>query len=381
MQRDQLKLGGKYLALFAVAAAVVLAVTFWLAGIPPNLTAGPPLGEPKAAYGLLPGLDPDTIPNMVERTSPAVVRIDTTQQSSGGYYIDPFFQPFFGPELLPSQPQTSHGMGSGFIVSGDGYILTNEHVVSGADTIEVTLAEHEQPYTATIIGSDKELDLAVLKIESDEELPKLSLGDFSNVRVGEWVVAIGNPYGLDHTVTVGVISATGRPITIQSRQYKNLLQTDASINPGNSGGPLLNLNGEVVGINTAINYEAQGIGFAIPSSTVSEVLSDLMEKGGVDRPWLGVSLQNVTEQVARYLDLPDTNGALIRQVVENSPAQKCGLDVGDVIISYNGAAINTPEELTAAVRATEVGAKAEIGFIRGGESKVITATIESNQNN
>jgi len=360
---------------------VVFAFAFWYVSIPEENSTGSFLTEPMAAYGLLPGLDPETIPNIVERTSPAVVRIDTTRQSSSDYYIDPFFRQFFGFDIMPSQPRVNHGMGSGFIVSKDGYILTNEHVVSGADSIEVTLAEYDSPFPATVIGSDRELDLAVLKIESAEDFPALTLGDFSKVRVGEWVIAIGNPYGLDHTVTVGVISATGRPIAVQDRQYKNLLQTDASINPGNSGGPLLSLNGEVVGINTAINYEAQGIGFAIPSSTVSEAFSELVEKGGIDRPWLGVSLQPVTRQIANYLGLRDTSGVLIAQVVENSPAEKGGLEIGDVITSYNGVAVNAPDELTAAVRATEVGTEVIIEFIRDGESRSIFVTIESIQYN
>ena len=375
---NKTKPGAKVLAILAVS--VVLAVAFWYTGMSQDNSTRSFLTEP--AYGLLPGLDSETIPDIVEQASPAVVRIDTTQQSnSSEYYLDPFFRQFFGTDILPSQPRIHHGMGSGFIVSEDGYILTNEHVVTGADSIEVTLSGHESAFPAVIIGSDKELDLAVLKIESAEALPALKLGDFSKVRVGEWVIAIGNPYGLDHTVTVGVISATGRPIAVQDRQYKNLLQTDASINPGNSGGPLLNLNGEVVGINTAVNYEAQGIGFAIPSSTVSEAFSELVEKGGIDRPWLGVGLQPVTRQIARYLGLRDTSGALVNQVVADSPAGKGGLEIGDVIISFNDVEVNTPDELTAAVRETEIGTDVVIEFIRDGEIITITVTIESKQSN
>jgi Do/DeqQ family serine protease len=295
--------------------------------------------------------------------------------------MDPFFRQFFGLDMAPSQPRISHGMGSGFIVSSDGYILTCEHVVGSADTIEVTLTGHDTPYSAKKIGTDKELDLAVLKIDpAGVELPALNLGDFDQVRVGDWVIAIGNPYGLDHTVTVGVISAKGRPVTIQSRQYKDLLQTDASINPGNSGGPLLNLNGEVVGINNAINAQAQGIGFAIPSSTVEEALRDMIEKGGIDRPWLGVTSQAVNRQTANYYGLQDTSGALVVQVTPASPAEKAGLKRGDLITHYNGSKINKPEELTALVGSSGIGAKAEIRFNRGNESMTLTVTIEANNN-
>ncbi|MDD4169787.1 MAG: trypsin-like peptidase domain-containing protein [Desulfotomaculaceae bacterium] len=337
--------------------------------------------NPGETAGVLPGLGADTIPDIVTNVSPAVVRIDTTEQIStralDPFFNDPFFQQFFGNQYhIPAQPRVSTGLGSGFIVSADGYILTNEHVISSADTIEVTVAGRDEPYPAQKIGTDHELDLAVLKIEA-ADLPTLQLGDSGRVRVGDWVIAIGNPYGLDHTVTVGVISAKERPINLGDRQFKNLLQTDASINPGNSGGPLLNLNGEVVGINTAINAEAQGIGFAIPSSTVQAVINDLISKGSVDHPWLGVYLQTVTGEIAQYLGLQEQSGALIAQVVNESPAARAGLQRGDVVVGYNGNKVTTPNELTNMVSETGVGSQVEIKFIRSGATNTAVATIEA----
>ncbi|MDF9409336.1 MAG: putative serine protease HtrA [Pelotomaculum sp. PtaB.Bin013] len=373
----------KIVVAFLAAALVVAAVAYAGSyhGLPHLSWANET--NPGEAYNPLPGIGPDTIPDIVSRVSPAVVRIDTTEQSSGSgnldpFFNDPFFRQFFGNQnLMPSQPRVSRGLGSGFIVSSDGYILTNEHVINGADAIEVTLAGQDKAYPARKVGSDKDLDLAVLKIDAGAELPTVPLGNSDSIRVGDWVIAIGNPYGLDHTVTVGVISAKGRPMTVQDRQYKNLLQTDASINPGNSGGPLLNLNGEVVGINTAINAQAQGIGFAIPSSTVKSVFDDLVNKGGVAHPWLGVYLQSVTNEIAQYYGLKDLSGALIAQVVEGGPAAKAGLQRGDVITGYNGSNVSNPNNLIDLVNGTQVGSQVEINFVRQGNSKSVIATIEA----
>ena len=231
---------------------------------------------------------PNQIADMVEFASPAVVKIETKvkSQSLGNSYLDdPIFRYFFGDNGSTQPQEDSQGMqpggeGSGFIFEKSGYILTNQHVIEGADQILVTVEGYDKPLEAKLLGSERDLDLAVLKIESKKEFATLPLGSSDSIRVGDWVVAIGNPYGFDHTVTVGVLSAKGRPIDIPEqnaapRKYKNLLQTDASINPGNSGGPLLNLNGEVIGINTAVSAQAQGIGFAIPTSTITSVLDNL----------------------------------------------------------------------------------------------------------
>ncbi|VFU18467.1 putative serine protease HtrA [anaerobic digester metagenome] len=368
---------GAFLAGMLLVAAAVL--VFNLYG-PPHQSWAEDNGLSALAAAPLPGLGADTIPDIVANVSPAVVRIDTTVQRNARSYNplfdDPFFRQFFGDQLrIPSQPEVQRGMGSGFIVSSDGYILTNEHVVSGADTIEVTLASRNEPYTARLVGSDHDLDLAVLKIDAGS-LPALSLGNSDSIRVGDWAIAIGNPYGLDHTVTIGVISAKGRPITIEDRQYRNLLQTDASINPGNSGGPLLNLKGEVIGINTAINAQAQGIGFAIPSSTVKAVFDDLVNKGGVDHAWLGVYLQPVTQEIARYFGLESQAGALIASVVNGSPAARAGLQQGDVVVRYNGSEVSTPSALIDMVSGTAVGSQVEIQYVRKGETRSTVATIE-----
>lgn len=220
--------------------------------------------------------DPGLIAGIVDNVGSAVVKIETKtiDKRTQRLLNDPYFRQFFG-NNLPT-PRTRQGLGSGFIISRDGYVVTNEHVVSGADEILVKLLDYEEPFTAKVVGSDHELDLAVLKLESAEPLPFLAMGDSEQARVGDWMIAIGNPYGLDHTVTVGVLSAKGRPVDVQDRSYRNLLQTDASINPGNSGGPLLNLRGQVVGVNTAVNAQAQGIGFAIPSNTVKEAVANLI---------------------------------------------------------------------------------------------------------
>ncbi|HAG11841.1 MAG TPA: peptidase S1 [Desulfotomaculum sp.] len=225
-------------------------------------------------------IDSETVADIVSSAGPAVVKIDTYTTRSvyvDPFFNDPFFRQFFGSPYGQSQTKEEHGLGSGFIISSNGNILTNDHVINGADRITVTIQGYKNPLQATVVSEDYNLDLAVLKVQA-KNLPALKLGDSNKTRVGNWVIAIGNPYGLDHTVTVGVISAKGRPITVGNRNYKNLLQTDASINPGNSGGPLFNLSGEVIGINTAV-AQAEGIGFAIPSKTASDVILDLISKG------------------------------------------------------------------------------------------------------
>jgi len=242
--------------------------------------AGSPANTP-------PGVGDQVVANIISSASPAVVKIDTVSTSGAGrdpFFNDPFFRQFFGgPFGLRAQPREVHGLGSGFVASEDGYILTNEHVISGATKITATIQGFDNPLPAQVVGADYDLDLAVLKVNAGRPLPVLKCGDSEKVRVGNWVVAIGSPFGLEHTVTVGVISAKVRPVQVENRSYKNLLQTDAKINPGNSGGPLLNLAGEVIGINTAV-AQAQGIGFAIPVNTAKEVIADLVNKGKVTKP-------------------------------------------------------------------------------------------------
>ena len=315
------------------------------------------IGAPNAT-----GVGPDTISNIVDNAGNAVVKISTTvtvnvRRQNDPFFNDPFFRQFFGPGLSEPRQRQETGLGSGFIISEDGYIVTNEHVIDGAEQITVTMQDSNESYKATVVGADFDLDLAVIKIKSSKPLPVLHMGDSDQIKVGNWVIAIGNPYGLDHTVTIGVISAKGRPVNIEQRQYKNLLQTDASINPGNSGGPLLNLAGEVVGINTAINAEAQGIGFAIPTSTVKSVLDELIQKGKVVHPWMGVQLQPITEESAGYFGLKNTEGALVAGVVKDSPAQQAGLRQGDIILEIDGQKVKTVDDLINIVKKAQVGQK------------------------
>jgi Do/DeqQ family serine protease len=314
---------------------------------------------------------------MVAGAGPAVVRIDTTAttQVQNPFFNDPFFRQFFGQDYSQPQTQTQQALGSGFLISADGYLLTNQHVIDGAQTIEVTIMGQSKPVAAQVVGSDKDLDLAVLKINDGSNLPYLKLGDSDKIRLGDWAIAIGNPYGLDHTVTVGVISAKGRSMTIESRSYRNLLQTDASINPGNSGGPLLDLAGEVIGINTAVNQQAQGIGFAIPSNTVNDVLNDLMKGAHISHPWLGVEISNVTQDVATAYGYNGTSGVVVRSVISGGPADKAGLQDGDIITGWNGASVADTNDLLQKVQQAGVGAKINLTIWRDKQSVTASVTL------
>ncbi|MGQ9497360.1 MAG: S1C family serine protease [Desulfotomaculales bacterium] len=342
-----------------------------------DLAPKPAVENPGAADAAptLPGVGPGAVADIVARSGPAVVKIDTLVPTGGEWRVDPFFRDFFGQPLLPSQPRVRTGLGSGFIISKDGYILTNEHVIDKAQEIRVTVAGYKNPFKARVVGADYDLDLAVIKIDALRDLPYLKLGDSDKTRVGEWVIAIGNPYGLDHTVTVGVISAKGRPVQIEDRYYDNLLQTDASINPGNSGGPLLNLSGEVIGINTAVNAQAQGIGFAIPSSTVQPVLHELTTTGKVSHPWLGVRVGDISPELAQYLGLPEVRGAQVVDVVPGSPAAKARLMPGDVILELAGKRINDAQDVVNAIRASKIGRQVEVKIFRGGRTLSLSVTL------
>ncbi|MNI39766.1 putative serine protease HhoB precursor [compost metagenome] len=273
-------------------------------------------------------------------------------------------------------------MGTGFIFEKNGHILTNEHVIEGADEIRVTVEGYEKPFVAKLLGNSYELDLAVLKIENDKDLPILPIGNADAMKVGDWVVAIGNPHGFDHTVTVGVLSAKERPISIPdvqgTREYKHLLQTDASINPGNSGGPLLNLNGEVIGINTAVSSQAQGIGFAIPTSTISSVLENLKNNVTIPKepvPYLGVGLIDIDNEWVTELKLSNTEGALVGTVDRKTPAFTAGLRPYDVIVDFAGAKVKSSQDLITKVQGTKVGDKIVLGVFRDGKRMDITVTI------
>ncbi|MGE5843925.1 MAG: trypsin-like peptidase domain-containing protein, partial [Syntrophaceae bacterium] len=300
---------------------------------------------PKTAFPSILGGSgaPGSLADLVEKLSPAVVNISTTKvvkmdgkRSPHGEIFpfdrffggeEEFYKRFFGDN--PEKEFRQRSLGSGFIISKDGYIFTNNHVIEKADKIKVRLSTGKE-YDATVKGRDPRTDLALIKITPDNSLPTVNLGDSDRLRVGDWVMAIGNPFGLDHTVTAGIVSAKGR--VIGAGPYDNFIQTDASINPGNSGGPLFNMAGEVVGINTAIVAQGQGIGFAIPVNMAKEILEDLKAKGKVTRGWLGVSVQDITEDLAKSLKLQDRNGALVTEVFEGDPADKAGIKQGDIII-------------------------------------------------
>lgn len=332
-------------------------------------------------------IGPTNIPDIIEKVEDAVVFIETTTRSASvdPFFYDPFFREFFGDNFPFSSPE-SKSVGSGFLISPDGYILTNHHVIEGATEVNVTVKGFSDPFKATVVGTDFELDLAVLKINSDKKLPYLKLGDSDKMRVGDWVIAIGNPYRLDHTVTVGVISAKGRPLAItdrstgKTRVFKDLIQTDAAINPGNSGGPLISLNGEVIGINTAVNAEAQGIGFAIPINTAKEVLDELIKTGGVSRPYIGVYLQDITKDLADYFNLKSTEGALISYVVPNSPAEKAGLRQGDVILRINDKTIKKSSDVSEIVSNSKINQKLVLLIYRNGRTMYVSVTVGKKPN-
>ena len=321
----------------------------------------------------------DDIAQIAETVGPAVVNIDVVRYVEtspfGSQFNDPFFDRFFEQfeEYRKRIPQK--GAGSGFIVDKEGHILTNEHVVHNAEEIKVTLSDGRE-FIGEVVGSDITTDMAIVKIDAND-LPTVELGDSDSLRVGEIVIAIGNPYGLEKTVTMGVVSAKGRDINAGSdgQEYRNLIQTDTAINPGNSGGPLLNTDGEVVGINTAIIPYAQGIGFAIPVSVAQRNLDDLITLGKVRRSWLGVYIQQVTPEIAEQFDLKEAEGVLVGDVIEDSPAEKSGLVRGDVIISVNDIEVNTPQELQDAIRALEIGERAELTVKRKGRESTIMVDI------
>ena len=321
---------------------------------------------------------------VAEAVKPAIVNISTvrTEKIKGSpfspFYNDPFFRKFFGNQFRQQEKpreRKSASLGSGVIVSPDGYILTNNHVIKNADKIKVLLPDKRE-FTGRIIGSDPKTDLSVIKIDAGN-LSTLSFGNSDALRVGELVLTIGSPYGLNQTVTMGIVSAVGRA-NVGIAEYEDFIQTDAAINPGNSGGALVNVKGELVGINTAIFSTTggyQGIGFAIPSNMAKIVMDSLIEKGKVIRGWLGVEIQAITPELAQQFQLEKDYGTLVADVVEGSPAEKAGLMRGDVIIEFNGKKVDEPYILRNIVADTPPGTEAEMKVIRDGEIKSLTVTI------
>jgi serine protease Do len=329
---------------------------------------------------------PDFV-SLAKKMRPVVVNISTTQmsESRGGQEFgspfggddDPFndfWRRFFGGPM-PRGPQRQRSLGSGFVIDGDGFILTNNHVVENAQKIVVKLAGDDQDYEAKVVGRDPKTDIAIIKINAKTNLSAASLGDSDNLEVGEWVVAIGNPFGLDGSVTSGIVSAKGRH-NITQGPYDNFIQTDASINPGNSGGPLINLRGEVVGINTAIFSRTGGnigIGFAIPINLVKELLPQLRGKGKVTRGYLGVLIQKVTPEIAESLGMNKGYGALVANVSKDGPAEKAGVKVGDVIVEFDGKEVKDSGDLPIIVARTPVDKKVEMKVLR--DKKEVSLTV------
>lgn len=337
---------------------------------------------------------PGSISEIVNKASPAVVKINTYVKASSrrsSNMNSDIFNFFFGDgsrqRQQPSQgdQRVAAGMGSGFIFDKAGYILTNEHVISGAEEIEVEVQGYAEPLKAKLLGSEYSLDLAVLKIENPDGKPFsfLEMGSSDAINVGDWVVAIGNPYGFDHTVTVGVLSAKERPINIPdsqgTREYQHLLQTDASINPGNSGGPLLNLSGQVVGINTAVSSQAQGIGFAIPTSTVTSVLENLKNNVKIPLPYIGVNISDIPQDLVKELKLESGDGTIISSVVQGSPASRADLQPYDVITEVNGAKVKNTEQFRAKIKELKVGDRVTLTVVRNGQ-KLTTAVVIGDMN-
>ena len=325
------------------------------------------------------------LPEFVElakELKPAVVNINTTRMAKvqppgprgfggqGNDNFNEFFERFFGGQQ--NVPRESHSLGSGFVFDADGHIITNAHVIEGADEINVTLSDGRS-LPATVIGADKKLDIALLKVEAGASLPVTRLGDSDKLQVGEWVMAIGNPFGLEQTVTAGIVSAKGR--VIGAGPYDDFIQTDASINPGNSGGPLFNTSGEVVGINTAIIARAQGIGFAIPINVAKSIITQLKETGQVSRGWLGVSIQVIDDDLAESLGLDTAGGALVTSVFTDSPAEKAGFMRQDVIVSFNGKTIDQVQDLPRIVAATPVGEAVTVTVVRNGKKVKLNVKV------
>ncbi|HOC60972.1 MAG TPA: DegQ family serine endoprotease [Smithellaceae bacterium] len=373
-------------AFFIVSLVGVLRSSFTTSGAPeiPEAQAVPSPGQTA-------GVTPSSFSDLVERVKPAVVNISTskTMKSRGGFgapfggspfggspFGDDFFDRFFGD--MPRREFKQRSLGSGFIISNDGYIFTNNHVVEKADKILVKVSDGKE-YEAKVIGTDANTDIALIKIKPNHSLPVAEIADSDKVRVGEWVIAIGNPFGLDATVTAGIVSAKGR--VIGAGPYDNFIQTDASINPGNSGGPLYNMEGKVVGINTAIVAQGQGIGFAIPINMAKSILNDLKNKGKVTRGWLGISVQDISDDIASNLNHKNKTGALVSDVFKDDPADKAGIKIGDIIIEVDGKPIKDTHDLLLTIAGRQVGQKMKLKAIRDGKEMTFQVIVAERKDN
>ncbi|NCT88017.1 DegQ family serine endoprotease [Stenotrophomonas acidaminiphila] len=350
------------------------------------VAARPATPAPQLVSGL-----PD-FTQLVDRVGPGVVNVETVigarrgpRMAGGGRpdmdQMPEFFRRFFGPDFqmpreAPEDGPRGRGMGSGFIISADGYVLTNHHVIDGAETVKVKLSDRRE-FDAKVVGSDQQYDVALLKIDA-KGLPTVRVGDSNTLKPGQWVVAIGSPFGLDHSVTAGIVSATGRSNPYAEQRYVPFIQTDVAINQGNSGGPLLNTRGEVVGINSQIFSASggyMGISFAIPIDLAMSAVEQIKKTGKVSRGQLGVVVEPLDSLKAQGLGMPDSRGALVNQMVEDSPARKAGLEVGDVIRSVNGTEIAASSDLPPLIGAMPPGSKVRLGILRDGKPREITVTL------
>ena len=328
------------------------------------------------------GVPENPFVRVAELVTPSVVNISTVTTGKGRaptelfrpFGNDPFFRDFFDRffEGMPRRRQQA-SLGSGVIIEKSGLILTNNHVVKDADEITVKFA-NKQEVKGKVVGTDAKTDLAVIRVSAKEDLPVATLGNSDTLQVGEWAIAIGNPFGLDHTLTVGVISATGRS-EVGIAAYENFIQTDASINPGNSGGPLLNVRGEVIGINTAIVASGQGIGFAIPVNMARKVMEDLVKRGKVTRGWLGIGIQPLTPELAKSFGVSADEGILVNQIMPKSPAEAAGLKVGDLILTLDGKPIKDARQMQRLVAEAEIGKTIAVIVLRDKTKRALKVQV------
>jgi serine protease Do len=368
-----------------IVATAILLIGFLLGGVSFYILGKVTGKHMNVPYTLTPGVPRQMMEtgrafsDIVNTVSPAVVNISTTKtirRETGRFFEDPFFD-FFSPfhEFSVPKKWKERSLGSGVVVSSDGYIITNNHVVEKADEIRVTLLD-KRTFKGTIVGDDPKTDIAIVKIDANS-LPTLSWGDSDSLQVGEFVLAIGNPYGLSHTVTMGIISAVGRA-NVGIADYEDFIQTDAAINPGNSGGPLVNIKGELIGINTAIFSRTggyQGIGFAVPSNMVRLVMDQLIQKGKVVRGWIGVTIQELTPELSQKFGLKNTKGALVSDVMKDSPAAKSGIRRGDIITEFNRKEVKDVSSLRNMVAQSKTGNEITVKVLRAGRELTLRVVI------
>ncbi len=385
-----LKKAGTYLSLVLLGAGATFSGNYFLSGnrliaATPNLnSSSQAIAQTPPTIAALPTQGTNFVTDVVEKVGPAVVRINASRTVTSRLpeaFNNPLFRDFFGTDL-PNQPQqrVERGTGSGFIISSDGMILTNAHVVDGADTVNVTLKDGRS-FAGKVTGTDPVTDVAVIKIQANN-LPTVPVGDSNQLKPGEWAIAIGNPLGLDNSVTTGIISATGRSsaqVGVSDKRVE-FIQTDAAINPGNSGGPLLNASGQVIGMNTAIIQGAQGLGFAIPINTAQRIANELIAKGKVDHPYLGIQMVTLTPELKDNINnnpnsgltVEEDQGVLIAKVMSGSPAAKAGLRAGDVIHKINSQSVKNAEDIQKAVEGSQVGSNLQIELRRNQRDIALT---------